>query len=107
MQIVLAAACLGDFIRAEGATFYYFDAGKSLRQSEQRQTGRAGASLLFPWQVIASSFHTVRRAGGLGPALIACAFLSLREFRNVAWYLMPAGVRASVRRLIGRESART
>jgi len=107
MQIVLAAACMGDFVRAEGATFYYFDAGKSLRQSEKRQTGRAGVSWFFPAQVIRSSFHTVRRASSLGPALAACAFLGLREIRNIAWYLMPGRVRALVRRLIGRGSART
>ncbi len=107
MQIVLAAACMGTFVRADGATFHYFDAGKSLRESELRQTGRTGASWLFPLQVITSSFHSVRHARGLGLALIAGAFLSLREIRNLAWYLIPGGARASVRRLIGRESART
>ena len=107
MQIILAAACMGDFVRAEGATFTYFDAGKSLRQSEERQTGRAGASWLFPLQVITSSFHTVQRARGLGAALAATAFLCVRDIRNVAWYLMPGGGRAAVRRLIGRASART
>ena len=107
MQIVLAASCKGAFVRADGATFHYFDAGKSLRQSEKRQTGRAGASWLFPLQVITTSFHSVRHAGGLGLALFAAALLSLREIRNVAWYLMPGGTRATVRRFMGRRSART
>ena len=107
MQIVMAATCLGDFVRAEGATFHYYDAGKSLGDSERRQTGRAGASWLFPLQVITTSFHTVRRAGGLGPALVATGLLCLREVRNVVWYLIPGRGRAAVRRLIGRRSART
>ncbi len=107
MQIVLAATCMGTFVRADGATFHYFDAGKSLRQSEKRQTGRASASWFFPLQVITTSFHSVRRARGPGLALFAGALLSLREIRNVAWYLMPGGTRASVRRLMGRQSART
>ena len=107
MQIILAAACMGDFVRARGATFTYFDAGKSLRESEERQTGRAGASWLFPLQVITSSFHTVRRARGFAEAMTAAAFLCLREIRNIAWYLMPRGGRAAMRRLIGRTSART
>ena len=83
MQILMAANCLGTFVRAEDAIFYYHLVAKSLEERLLYDSGLTRRPVFLRTQGITTTFHTVRIAGGLTLGTFAAALLMAREIREL------------------------